>query len=378
MAFNRMLFYVQAANVVLEKDSVAPGEDKITSSCSASGCSVPDKTSAPAAVQPEPSQPPARTLAQPDDVLMKDPDEGIACPTDTLPTECLVRSPHFNPESPNYNKEDWPDAQPHQDELLFSPVRPDDDNKPSSTTGLGSVVVSIPDDEAHEGDSCEAQPPSPPCKQPVGKKSRKGNQGPLIAKPPVPAPHVMGAAVAHVEAHGSLDGDVEAQRALKRDLEAQAREEAEQKKLEAEQKREEANKKKREKSEQAIQKAKDKLEKLMAKSQTLETKKPKSRGVKRKLDAELAAAAQPPPSPAQMGETPVSPAPARKGKTRPASSVRLTPKAKDFALKTSPDKKACDARLAKAETSLQTLRELDLEGLKLPPDPFCKKILACS
>lgn len=360
---------MQAANAVVEKDIVASGEDKIAPSSSASGGSV-----GPAAVhvQPEPSQPPAAPiLAQPDDALMN-----------ALPSEHALRSPHFNPESPNYNKEDWPDSQPHQGDLLFPPVRPDDDDddaiKPSSTTGLvpvEPVVVPI-DDETHESDSCEAQPPSPPCKKPEGKKSRKGNQGPLIAKPPVPAPHVMSAAEAHVEAHGSLSGDVEAQRALKRDL----KEKAEQQKLEAEQKREEANQKKREKSEQAIQKAKDKLEKLMAKSQALEMKKSK-KAVKRKLDGEFAEAADD----HQVG-TPVSPAPAPKKKRQAiegnpkqaSSSVRLTPKAKNFALKTSPDKKAGDARMVKAQTSLQTLRKLDLEGLKLPPDPFCKKTLACS
>lgn len=208
-----------------------------------------------------------------------------------------------------------------------------------------------------DASSQQAQPPTPKRRRLTQMKDK----GELIPNPPVLAPHVVAAAKSVVSPEG-VEGNLSTQRGLKKTLEQEAKDKAEQKKLEAETERVE-------KSQAAIAKAKAKLEKLEAKAKAIDGRK---RAVKRKLDPELASAADdttqgPPPSP----EIP-------KAQVKRAR-VKLSPRAKQFAASSgSPNAKMKpDPRATKAASNLKLLRELKLDGLVLPADTFPKKILVC-
>ena len=54
--------------------------------------------------------------------------------------------------------------------------------------------------------------------------------------------------------------------------------------------------------------------------------------------------------------------------------MKLSPKAKKFAASSSRPSETGEG--TKSQLALQKLRDLNLPDLKLPSDPFCKKILA--
>lgn len=128
-----------------------------------------------------------------------------------------------------------------------------------------------------------------------------------------------------------------------------------------------------------MEKARKKLEAAQAKAAQVEQESSvgsRRRGVKRKLDLELFAVSEqkaPPPSP--------EPAPkkqaqkARQSKTSPKPAVKLSPKARDFAVKHTPKK---DVRQDRAIAALKLLRENSLKDLKLPSEDFSRKWLGCT
>lgn len=241
---------------------------------------------------------------------------------------------------------------------LAKPVSPDNQlgleesqavsPEPSRVTGLVQI------EQPPAPSPSVAEPPSP---KPRAQKSRK--DGPLIAAPPVLAPHVSAAAEARI-GKGSVESNLEDQRELKKALDQEAKDQAEEKKRHAVEK-------KMKKCEDAIEKAKAKLEKAVAKAKA--ASKPKGKGTKRKLDSEFAAVADVDTQPAASPEK--------------VKSIKLSPKAKAFAAaaQSSPGKKGAkkraDNRASRAVNNLEYLRTLDVADMRIPPPPFAKKILAC-
>ena len=257
------------------------------------------------------------------------------------------------------------DAQPLPEELrpsaeIVESPGPHDDEKPSAVTGLVPMespeVASIPGEKPEVGDVAIIEDGPKPADghgaaaAPASKKARR--QEVMIPNPPVLSDPVDAAK------DGELVGDIDAQRQLKKNLEVEAKEEAAKKKDETQQK-------KRKASDDAIAKAKAKLEKAMAKAKALEDKGRLAKRTKRRLEPELAEAEAGASAPVEEPKSPVA---------SKASSVKLSPKAKQFA---SPNKKVVDQRKTKAVESLDLLRKLCIADLTLPPDHFDKKILVC-
>ena len=243
-------------------------------------------------------------------------------------------------------------------QLVEDPTMVEDSSPKVSVTGLVSI-------------SPEKVLPSPePSVEPKVEKPRVGKkrQETVISNPPK--------LEVQPELDGPVDGDVEAQRCLKRKKEDEA-------KAAAEEKQQAAEAKKKKQSADAVAKAKAKLEKAMAKAKALEERGSSRRGrggtgAKRKLEPELdeaaskaAASEQDQPAAASDAATAGSPP---KRPRRKASAVKLSPKAKEFA---SPSKKATDARMEKAVENLKLLRGLKIPDLEIPAETFAKKILAC-
>lgn len=166
-----------------------------------------------------------------------------------------------------------------------------------------------------------------------------------------------------------VEADLAKQRELKKQLEQEAKDKAEQKKIDTEAKKKAAEALK-------IQKAEAKLEKLKADAANRESKKTK-KPVKRQLEKELEQVSEQhksaPSDPSKSG--PSSPAKMeQRGK-----ALKLSPKAKKFAVNISPNtkhQKRVDARATRAASNLERLRGLKLDGLSFPPESFAKKILA--
>ena len=247
----------------------------------------------------------------------------------------------------------------------------------STITGL----VEVQEVEVSSACKSPTKSPTPACpprddqKKSQGVRDRKRKH--LIEEPPQLPPAVAEAAkrqkteVQAKSGTGSVEVSTEAQRNLKRKLEEDAKQLAEEKQNQAEAKKQAA-------ADLALQKAQLKLEKAQAKAKALQDKMEKASKVKRKLDSELAAVAdpesvQPPVSPPKKGRKPKSKA-SPNNKNKRDQVVKLSPKAKQFAASTSRPSESGEG--TKSQLALQKLRDLDLPDLKLPLDPFCKKILA--
>ena len=178
----------------------------------------------------------------------------------------------------------------------------------STITGLVEV------EEVEVSSACKSpmKSPTPACPPRDDQKKTQGVRGRkrkhLIEVPPQLPPAVAEAAKhlkAEVQAQsgtGEVEVSIEAQRNLKRKLEEDAKQLAEEKQNQAEAKKQAA-------ADLALQKAQLKLEKAQAKAKALQDKMDKASKVKRKLDSELAAAAdpesvQPPVSPQTKEENP--------------------------------------------------------------------------
>ena len=170
---------------------------------------------------------------------------------------------------------------------------------------------------------------------------------------------------------GVAEVNLDDQRKLKKQLEADAKEEAEQKKQAAWDKKQLAAKK-------ALEKAEKKLKDAQAKAAQLQSKA-SSKTTKRKLDSVFASVAEP-----GQSAPPVSPPKKRrtssKSKQSPnqkSPSIKLSPKAKSFASgSVKPNPK--DATQNRATAALTLLREKKLHDLTLPPAEFSKKNLGCN
>ena len=184
--------------------------------------------------------------------------------------------------------------------------------------------------------------------------------------PPVLDPTVANAA--RDKLPDTQDGNVEAQRQLKKQLDAEAKAQAEEKKQKVLEKQQEA-------TQIAVAKAKAKYEKALAKALALNKKD----SVKRKLAKDFDDAAdEGPPSPG------IPPAKAPRARSKGAALLKLSPKAKEFAKASvaSPSKvkeQRSDSRMKVASEQFTHLRRLELPDLHLPPgESFDKKILACT
>ena len=260
------------------------------------------------------------------------------------------------------------DSQPVEAHLAPGSATLEDDTPVGGVTGLVSLT---PEDVSPEPvptpePVCDPHVPPPGSSKDgmVGGKKRK--QEVMISKPPL--------LQTQPPVEGSVEGDVEAQRVLKRKIEDEAKEQAEKKKQAAEDK-------KRKATAEAVAKAQAKLDKAMAKAKALEENGASRRGrggagAKRKLEPELAAASKEPEAtaPAAASQPDVlATSPPKAPKRKP--SVKLSPKAREFA---SPTKKASDTRMVKAVENLKMLRGLQISDLELPATGFAKKILACT
>ena len=170
-----------------------------------------------------------------------------------------------------------------------------------------------------------------------------------------------------------MEADLSRQRDLKKHLDQEARDKVEQKKLQAEAKKKEA-------ADLKIAKVEAKLAKLKSEAADRESRKVKKpvKPVKRKLDKELEAEAGHDDLTKSEPLVPSHPGPSTPSKVQ-KEGLKLTPKAKRFASKTTPNSKArqrVDARATRAASNLERLRGIKLDGMTIPPAPFSKKILA--
>ena len=170
---------------------------------------------------------------------------------------------------------------------------------------------------------------------------------------------------------GVVEVSLDEQRQLKKKLEAEAKEQAEQKKQAALDKKQIA-------ADKAIEKAEKKLREAQAKAAQLQSKAPR-KSTKRKLEADFASAAEP-----GQSAPPESPAKSRRSRKKSNTSpnqkspaIKLSPKAKSFASGSrKPNPK--DATQNRATAALTLLREKKLYDLTLPPAEFSKKNLGCN
>lgn len=229
------------------------------------------------------------------------------------------------------------------------------------------TVVEVLDDENTEK----------PKERKRQKKSLPRND--VIPNPPALPSEIVEASKTEVEKVKETKSDevevgLEAQRALKRELE-------EREKLAALEKKECAAQKKQDAAELAVKRAEQKLEKAKAKALAVQKKQFEqgSKGVKRNLDKQFEQVDDKTPKEA------ASPAHAKakaraKAKISPnqKKKVSLSPKAKAFAASTAAKPDKPDPRQKRATDALETLRFLELPDLPLPKDGFNKKTLACS
>jgi len=212
------------------------------------------------------------------------------------------------------------------------------------------------------------EPPAPGddgCKPPQRKKAKTAGKDALIPNPPELPPALAQLAVPT----GSEipKSDLDGQSKLKKQLEQEEKEQAAKKKQDAADKRAKA-------AADAVAKMEKKLELAKAKAAAIQNK---SQPVRRKLDAQFANVQENKQGP------PVSPEHSK----RKRPNIKLTPKAKEFALKAATPKqgkgnspKDAKARsMDKACSALETLRGLELTDMTLPkPGELTKKILVCT
>lgn len=271
------------------------------------------------------------------------------------------------------------DEPPADSSILKAKSLGDDSDVVMECPDVG-VVMECPD----VGDQYKQEAGVAPCEQPKAKKQKPAagrNKDQLLPNPPTLPEDVLNEIKSRTsEALGSsthVETSVESQRQLKKRLE----EEENEKKDDA---KEKAAQKKKTAADKALEKAREKLEKAEAKVMAVQQKMArKGRGAKRTLEPEFKAVAEHPQTAKQAGGTPVKKSePSKQKQESPSAAFKLSPKAKAFAANShSPlhapaasKRKASSAN--KAQHALETLRGLNIDGLKLPGADFAKKFLS--